>query len=336
MAKKIILFVVFFASHTLAAGFDFSATRALGIKKVISGSNGVQINTYFYSKGLAKKIILVSPGWSEPALLYLEFVKDFLEEGYDVAVIDHRGQGESGRFIDCECSHVDSYENYINDLEIFIQDVKKRSKYSQVVLFGHSMGGAIAALAVYRGIIKVDQLVLSAPLFEVNTREIPLWVARALAWALVQLGQGEKRRPFDKDRTPEFVTNKWTQSEARWTYAKKTGDSLSAPKIRYFTNQWLSELFKMTDEIQAAIRSSQLIVVPTLLLQAENDLYVSNSIQDNACVEKTPVGPQSSGDCHLVKIKGSWHSLFLDIDSVRSAALEATKTFLKKASERSL
>ena len=316
------IFIFSISSVVLAApaANDFSAIRALGVKNQFVGQNQIPINSYFYSKGLSSKLIIVSPGWSEPALLYLEFVKDFLVRGYDIAILDHRGQGESGRFLDCQCSHVDSFQNYVADLVSFIEQSSQKSKYKEVILFGHSMGGAIAALAAHQRPERIDKLVLSAPLFQTNTREIPLWLAQALTKSLVLFGFGESRRPFDKDRTPSFETNKWTQSKKRWQLAKRTGDSLSVPKIRYFTNQWLNEVFKMTGEIQK--KGGDLFVRPTLLLQAETDYFVSNEAHSQIC--------GASSLCRIEKIPKSWHSLFLDEDRPRLAAIEATEDFLSE------
>ena len=42
-------------------------------------------------------MLVISPGQGEPALKYAELVYDLKDTGYDIFVIDHRGQGASDR-----------------------------------------------------------------------------------------------------------------------------------------------------------------------------------------------------------------------------------------------
>ena len=45
------------------------------------------------------KAIVISPGRSESYVKYPEVAYDFYHLGYDVFIIDHRGQGRSGRIL---------------------------------------------------------------------------------------------------------------------------------------------------------------------------------------------------------------------------------------------
>lgn len=64
------------------------------------------------------KVILLCPGRIESYVKYPELAYDLFHSGYDVVIIDHRGQGRSGRLLaDSHCGHVVEFEDYVDDLE---------------------------------------------------------------------------------------------------------------------------------------------------------------------------------------------------------------------------
>lgn len=275
------------------------------------------VGYYFPAEEKNKKVVAISPGWSEPSRLYLELVYDLNRVGFDVYIMDHRGQGESERFIDCECSHIDNSLYYVQDFKKFLTDYILIKNPEQLIVFGHSMGAAVAALAASDMPEKINRLVLSAPLFQVNTGAFPEFAARLIVSSLVQLGWGQARRPFDSDGPSEFSTNRWTQSRPRYEYAKWLSNDLGAPKIKYFTNRWLHELFKLTDALNN--KHEELLKAPTLILQAETEHYVLSIRQDEIC--------RAASQCTLIQIPKSRHCIFLETDEVRAQAVQALLSF---------
>jgi lysophospholipase len=327
--NKIIILLIFSIGLQAAAQSresqfaDFAAKELMQTKKAsrrieFEGANKRKIVGYYFGEGKSGKAVVISPGWSEPSLLYLETVFDLRAAGYDVYIIDHRGQGESDRIISCECSHVEKYNYYIDDFISFMNNHVLINKHEKIFVLGHSMGGAIAALALNQIPGAIDRLILTTPLFEANTGEIPKWLAQLAARVLVNIGYAEKRRLLDGDRPLTFSNNRWTQSEVRWNFAKSTSDSLGAPKIKYFTNGWLNEVFKMTDEVKA--RGNKLLMIPTLIVQAETDAYVVSEEQNRIC--------ELSSSCKVSRIAGSWHSVLLEKDQVREKTLQSILKFL--------
>lgn len=104
-----------------------------------------------------------------------EHVGDALAaQGFDTLAFDLRGHGESGG----RRGHVDRFDDFLDDVEELLA---ARSELGvPVVLFGHSLGGLIAANYVVRGRPAPDLLVLSAPALQA---EVPAW-QRAMATAL--------------------------------------------------------------------------------------------------------------------------------------------------------
>ena len=85
--------------------------------------------------------------------------RDFAVHGYD-----HRGHGRS----DGARGHVDSFSQLLDDLESFLDQVRRESPELPLVLMGHSLGGlVVATLLVER---KPDLLgaVISAPPLELG------------------------------------------------------------------------------------------------------------------------------------------------------------------------
>lgn len=198
----------------------------------------------------AKADVVISHGFGETAEKYDEVVENFLKEGYSVYLPEHRGHGKSVQklvqngqeILNCQdCVHIDSYKQYVEDLYRFIKwnIILKRKK---LVLFAHSMGGAIGALFLEQHPGIFDAAILSSPMFGMKTLEYPRIVARIGSEWNCRIGRGTQK-----------VAGKSTYS---WVRA-----SLNA------TN----ELIKR--------KNLQEINVPVLILQAGKDERVRNKEQ---------------------------------------------------------
>ena len=88
---------------------------------------------------------------------------------------EHCGHGRSYRLVEePSLVHVDSYKRYVADLLFVARTAKKEHKNLKLYLFGHSMGGGIAAAAVAAKPKLFERLVLSSPTdkFVYNNKEI--------------------------------------------------------------------------------------------------------------------------------------------------------------------
>lgn len=67
-------------------------------------------------------MIVICPGRIESYVKYAELAYDLVHTGFDVLIIDHRGQGLSGRMLsDTHRGHVDNFSDYVDDLYVFRQ-----------------------------------------------------------------------------------------------------------------------------------------------------------------------------------------------------------------------
>uniref|UniRef100_UPI0013D3B38A alpha/beta fold hydrolase n=1 Tax=Enterobacter cloacae TaxID=550 RepID=UPI0013D3B38A len=83
-----------------------------------------------------------------------------------VLIIDHRGQGLSGRMLpDTRRGHVDNFSDYVDDLAAFWQQEVQPGPWRKRYILAHSMGGAISTLFLQRHKHQCDAIALTAPMY---------------------------------------------------------------------------------------------------------------------------------------------------------------------------
>ena len=144
-----------------------------GEKGYLKMEDGMSIAYRRYFLPDAGKCVVISHGFCEFAEKYNEVAYRFLQAGYSVYVPEHRGHGYSGREVDdTELVHVQSYDCYAADLARFVETVVSPGAEHRIV-FAHSMGGAIAILALERYPQLFEAAVLSAPMCAMQTGKYP-------------------------------------------------------------------------------------------------------------------------------------------------------------------
>lgn len=136
------------------------ADRGERVEGRLGGVRGVEL----YWQGLVPAdgptgVVLVCHGLGEHSGRYGNVEDALVPEGWAVYGLDHRGHGRStGRR-----AHLDRYDDWLVDYDVFRQHVVARHPGLPVFLLGHSMGGQIAlAYALDHG-AGLRGLVLSAP-----------------------------------------------------------------------------------------------------------------------------------------------------------------------------
>ncbi|MBN2476545.1 MAG: lysophospholipase [Pirellulales bacterium] len=141
----------------------------------------------------ADAVVVALHGFTEHGGRYTELGERLCGEGYAVYALDLRGHGRSQG----EPVFVRSFDEYLADLDVFLEAVGRRQPGKPLFLFGHSMGGTIVALwaAARRG--DVRGLVLSAPAVQVGRGVFPIlrrvakWLGRLFPrLRIVRMGTG--------------------------------------------------------------------------------------------------------------------------------------------------
>lgn len=284
-----------------------------------SGVDGATIRYASFTQPGASEAIVVSSGRTEFWKKYCEVALDLYAAGYDVFLLDHRGQGASDRLLsDPEKGFVDEFSDYVDDLDTMIGQVVVPLGHEQRYLLGHSMGGAIATYYAARQTGDIDGLVLTAPMMQINAAPYPEWLTRWLVSWLDWFGQGESYAPGKGPRDPNspFADNGVTQSYGRWAASEGILSAEPGLALGGVTNRWLNESLTATQYID---RRADDIDIPTLIVQATKDEIVLPGRQDAFC--------RRSATCTKVEIEGM-HEILMEVDDVRDATLDVVLSFL--------
>lgn len=304
------------------------------------GVNNTRINyaTFIHAESLtpqtinAQPCLVISSGRSESYLKYQELSFDFFNLGYNVFLIDHRGQGLSGRVLaNPNKGHVENFQFYVDDLANFIDNVVSNTCIDKPYLLAHSMGGAIAARYLQDHANKIKAAVLSSPMLGF-TGGIPDFIANSIIKATAHINQWFDDTPWyffgHKDFTPsEYTNNPLMHSSLRHQVFAQL--YLQTPEIQLggVTTQWLAasltglaKIFNQIDKIST----------PILVLQAGADSIVDNQAQDRFCQALHQLQPNSCPNGKPLVITGAYHELFFESDVYRTPALNAVATWFKQ------
>lgn len=102
--------------------------------------------------------LIVVHGLKDHADRYTEMAEALVGAGYAVHAFDLRGHALS----EGERVWVERFDEYVQDLELFVRRVQAREPGRPVFLFGHSMGGAISTLYSLERKTELAGLILSA------------------------------------------------------------------------------------------------------------------------------------------------------------------------------
>ncbi|MDC9594438.1 lysophospholipase L2 [Xenorhabdus sp. IM139775] len=312
-----------FSAFTNGSLLDFWRTRE---ERQFMGVDNIPIHYVSFCSPHHDKTLIILPGRSESYVKYPEVAYDFYHLGYDIFIIDHRGQGCSGRMLDDrQKGHVEAFDHYADDLATLI-DLEITSRQShRCYALAHSMGGAILSRFLLRYQEPIFRAaVLCAPMFGINL-PMPRWLANFL---VNQAEPNTKRRNAYALSTgqwqplPYFI-NLLTHSYARYQrYLRYYADY---PELRLGgpTYHWMRESMLMGDNL---IENAGQIQTPLMILQASEDKIVSNRELLAFCASRQKAETGKKEQNPLV-IQGAHHEILFEKDVLRAQALIAICDF---------
>ena len=185
-----------------------------------SSYDGTQIYYCTYVPEHPKACIVISHGFSEFAEKYNEAVFYFLQAGYAVFLPEHRGHGRSQRVLrNMEKVYVESFAQYVRDLHIFVKKIAAVYQ-NEMILFAHSMGGAIGSIYLQRYPDDFQKAVLSSPMIQMKVRGLPYPAAMLTADICRACGFGKAYAAGQRGFTakPRFEKSSCLSQE-RYLYA---------------------------------------------------------------------------------------------------------------------
>lgn len=276
--------------------------------------NALTLKYYIHRKPHHKKILVIVPGRTEPAMKYTELFYDLKDSGFDLYIMDHQGQGESERLLrDSHKGHVLHFSDYVDDFEQFMNEVVIHPE-KEIYLLAHSMGGAIATKYMNKNPDVVKKAVLVAPMFEINTKPYSEKVAKYYAKLLVSLGKGNNYAP---DWGPweyiPFSQNEYTHSEVRYHVERFLFTTFPEVALGGPTARWVYESIKATQNMDCVN-----LKTPVLLLQAGLDTVVKPGRQNRFCKREF---------CTLKTYPYAKHEILMETDAIRNDALKMITSF---------
>jgi len=137
------------------------ATRA---DETLQGKGGVQLyaRSYRPEQGEPKAIVVIHHGLKDHGDRYAAFSQGLVARGYATYAMDMRGHGRSAG----ERAAVEHFDDYVDDLAMYVEHVRAKEPGKPIFVFGHSAGGAIVTLWAIERSPNVAGIMLSAAALE--------------------------------------------------------------------------------------------------------------------------------------------------------------------------
>ncbi len=269
------------------------AAQARREEGFLRSRDGLQLYWQRYRPGEARATVAVLPGGGDHSGRYPGLTAALVGAGLEVALLDFRGHGRSGgaRW------HVERFDDYLQDLDVFLEKVRADAGGRRLFLVGHSQGGLIAALWGLDPWRAVDGVVLSSPYLRLAFEPPRLKAAAARllgkVWPSLPVPAGLDFADLSSD--PEM--QRWTAEDP--LYGRKT------------TPRWFSESTRAQEEVR---RRAAEFAHPLLVLLGEAD-----PIADPAA-GRAFHGAAASPDKRLQAYPGFRHEIFNEVGRDRPLA----------------
>ncbi len=291
-----------------------------GTEGVLDGANGVKIYyKYFLQLENEEGAIVISSGRTEAAIKYKEVIFDLFNNGYSVYIHDHRGQGFSGRMLpDPEMGYVDKFQNYVNDMKYFYDNVVKKVPHKNIFLLAHSLGGAIGVTYLEQHPRDFTAAAFSSPMLE-------LPFPTCLVISILIGGEPEyapQNGSYEENKEP-FEENTLTTSKMRFDIMNKVFDQNPKVRLGGATYQWVDKSCEQFDFIFDNLNK---IETPLILFSAGNEEIVEPDSHAEFIEELQRLGKKAVG----YTVPNAKHELLIEKDEIRNPVLTILLDFFEK------
>ncbi len=250
----------------------------------------------------ARALVIICHGFGEHSGSYGELMERLLHAGYASACFDQRGHGELGeaspekRFK--RFGVVPGYDSFMDDIEALVSAAKILAPHIPLALYGHSMGGNIAAnYLLRRGQSDFACAILESPWLGLYNDLNPLTAALARLLGGV---------------SPKLAIVK------RLKLSDITGDALMADAIGNDPLYHNRISFRLVSGIRSgcafALKNAQALTIPAFLAFAKDERIVSNPAIKaflGACGDN--VTQKEYGSCHAIHNDVCRDAFFTDL-----------------------
>jgi alpha-beta hydrolase superfamily lysophospholipase len=147
-------------------------------EEMFEGAGAVQLFARSWRpSGAVRSVFVIVHGFKAHSGRYSAVAEELVQNGLAVYAMDLRGHGKS----EGERYWVDSFDDYVADLENFMAIVRTREPGIPVFLFGHSAGGVVASLYAARHQHELAGLISEDFAFELPPPEFALAIIKGLS-----------------------------------------------------------------------------------------------------------------------------------------------------------
>ncbi len=231
--------------------------------------------------------IAVVHGYGDHGGRYVWFGEAMAARGWAVYVYDLRGHGQSSG----TRGQVKRFDDYLDDTEVFLNEVRRLQPGKPLLLLGHSMGGLICARMAEERAPDVRALVLSSPFLQLAEAVPPSRVAAAkglaVVWPNKDIGNTVRAAQLSHDQAvvEAYVTDRLVHHVA--------------------PARWAVQLLAAQD---AAMAGAERIALPLYVLYGTEDQVV-----DIAFIEAL-FARAASEDKTIRRYEGLYHECFNETD----------------------
>lgn len=277
--------------------------------------------------------IVISQGRTESALKYKELAYDLNKQGYDIFLIDHRGQGFSSRLGgDAQRGHVQEFSDYTIDFNDFVSALNLTEHYQYNFLIAHSMGATIAASYLQQYTHPFNRVAFFSPMFSINLRFLPYTIAKIISYFSHRRSQIFNKLPCyalgtGPYKIKPFKNNCLTSSKTRYQLALNTFEEAPETKLGGPTMHWINRNLFACEQV---IKEANKITIPVLLIEAGADTVVTSKGQQAFLKNRASNHQQHNNMSAFMRIEHARHEILIERDEYRVPALNKTLDFFQQ------
>ena len=269
--------------------------------------------------------VLIVHGFKENTYKFSELIYSLVKNHFSVVAYDQRGHGYSGRssgLPDSSVTHVDHFEDYVEDLRTVCNTALSECPKPWSVLC-HSMGGAVTALYLEKYHDTFVSAAMCSPMIAPNVGGLPCFFVKIFSSFNCLLGKGKFFPPFMKtysgpdsfetSRAADPVRFKWYESAK----AAHREFQNSVPSYR-----WILEAVNVTKKILAS-GAPEAIICPVLLSASDIEESVMPKPQ-KTFISRVPKGS-------YLFVKGTRHEIYRSCNTEFFPWWNRILSFLKEA-----
>jgi lysophospholipase len=265
-----------------------------------------------------EKTIVIVPGRSEPAMKYAEVIYDLKDSGVNIFIMDIQGQGASDRILeDSKKGHVVNFQDYVHDMEQFIDEVVTPKSAKPKYLLAHSMGAGVSVLYMNKNPHVFTKAALISPMLKINSKPYSEGIAQKLAKVLTLAMMGNCYAP-DAYYIPYeniFEKNPYTHSHARFNVSHHISDKWPEQMVAGPTSNWVYQAITETKTTE-----NMKVETPIFIFQAGVDQIVKPERQISFC---------QNNDCTLKQFPDAHHEILMEKDEMRDELMKDIKSIFE-------